>query len=123
MMLIPRLSRWPEVRREQALQGLQQVFDHHRDLVVFADLNMKLNLLWVSLKVRPGGCWELVTAVREVVPEAVLVASHAEVLQGMAKQARKRRFRFGLSDVRARWRLLKPKNGSQRAQRNTKNAE
>ncbi|MEJ1359259.1 MAG: hypothetical protein RPU51_13975, partial [Candidatus Sedimenticola sp. (ex Thyasira tokunagai)] len=96
MMLIPRFSRWPTVRREQAFQSLQQVFQQHRELVVFADLNMKLNLLWVSLKVRQGGCWELVGAVREEIPEALLVASHAEVLQGMAKQKQKRRFRFRL---------------------------
>jgi hypothetical protein len=46
--------------------------------VVFADLNLKLNLLWVSLRPRPGAISELVAAIRLRVPEALLVAHYAE---------------------------------------------
>ena len=49
----------------------------HQD-VVFADLNLKLNLLWVSLRPRPGAISELVAAIRLRVPEALLVAHYAE---------------------------------------------
>jgi len=77
MMLIPRLRSRPRAEIEQASRDIQAVLALHQD-VVFADLNLKLNLLWVSLRPRPGAISELVAAIRLRVPEAVLVAHPAE---------------------------------------------
>lgn len=77
MMLIPRLRSWPQAEIERASHDIQAVLALHQD-VVFADLNLKLNLLWVSLRPRPGAISELVAAIRLRVPEAVLVAHHAD---------------------------------------------
>ncbi len=77
MMLIPRLRSRPRAEIEQASRDIQAVLALHQD-VVFADLNLKLNLLWVSLRPRPGAISELVAAIRLRVPEAVLVAHYAE---------------------------------------------
>lgn len=77
MMLIPRLRSRPVAEIERAARDIQAVLSLHQD-VVFADLNLKLNLLWVSLRPRPGAISELVAAIRLRVPEAVLVAHHAE---------------------------------------------
>jgi hypothetical protein len=77
MMLIPRLRSRPVAEIERASRDIQAVLSLHQD-VVFADLNLKLNLLWVSLRPRPGAISELVAAIRLRVPEAVLVAHHAE---------------------------------------------
>lgn len=77
MMLIPRLRTRPLVEIERASRDIQAVLALHQD-VVFADLNLKLNLLWVSLRPRPGAISELVAAIRLRVPEAVLVAHYAE---------------------------------------------
>lgn len=77
MMLIPRLRNRPPVGIERAARDIQAVLALHRD-VVFADLNLKLNLLWVSLRPRTGAIGELVAAIRLRVPEAVLVAHYAE---------------------------------------------
>ncbi len=77
MMLIPRLRSRPSVEIERASREIQAVLALHQD-VVFADLNLKLNLLWVSLRPRPGAISELVAAIRLRVPEAVLVAHYAE---------------------------------------------
>jgi hypothetical protein len=46
--------------------------------VVFADLNLKLNVLWVSLKYRPGIMSEIVAALRAQAPEFKLVAHNPE---------------------------------------------
>jgi hypothetical protein len=91
MMFIPKFGSWPEARRQQIYQELQQVFNIFEGNVVFADLNLKMNLLWVSMQPHPEGCLGLAAAVRERVPEAVLVASQAEVIAGMANRARRRR--------------------------------
>ncbi len=78
MMLIPRLRSRPHVEIERASREIQAVLALHQD-VVFADLNLKLNLLWVSLRPRQGAIGELAAAIRLRVPEAVLVAHYAEL--------------------------------------------
>jgi len=77
MMLIPRLRNRPSVEIERASREIQAVLALHQD-VVFADLNLKLNLLWGSLRPRPGAISELAAAIRLRVPEALLVAHHVE---------------------------------------------
>ena len=77
MMLIPRLRSRPPIEIERISRGIQTILTLHQD-VVFADLNLKLNLLWVSLRPRPGAISELAAAIRLRVPEAVLVAHYAE---------------------------------------------
>ena len=77
MMLIPRLRTRPPLEIERASRDIQAVLALHQD-VVFADLNLKLNLLWVSLRPRQGAISELVAAIRLRIPEAVLVAHYAE---------------------------------------------
>lgn len=79
MMLIPRLRSRPQIEIERTSQEIQAILALHQD-VVFADLNLKLNLLWVSLRPGPGAISELVAAIRLRVPEAVLVAHHADPL-------------------------------------------
>ncbi len=77
MMLIPRLRSRSPAEIERTSQAIQSVLALHDD-VVFADLNLKLNLLWVSLRPSPGAISLLVAAVRHRVPEAVLVGHHAD---------------------------------------------
>ena len=77
MMLIPHLRSRSAVEIERASRDIQAVLALHQE-VVFADLNLKLNLLWVSLRPRPGAIGELAAAIRLRVPEALLVAHYAE---------------------------------------------
>ena len=90
MMLIPRLRGRPEHQRHSVLQALQQVFVEFEEVVVFADLNLQLNLLWISMRPQPGGCLGLAAAIQQRVPEAVLVANQAEVMLGARQRARRR---------------------------------
>lgn len=91
MMLIPRVGRWPELRRQQALQRLSSVMAEFEEQVVFADLNLRLNLLWISMRPHADGCTPLVAAIRLQVPEAVLVANQYEVMLAGAGARRRRR--------------------------------
>lgn len=90
MLLIPGLKRWAQHRRERLLEELRGVFERHADRVVFADLNLKLNLLWISHRQGKGVALALFEAIRERIPEALLVASQAEVQRGLQQQARRR---------------------------------
>ena len=75
MMLIPGLREWPRIKYNDTLAGIQAVLGGCRE-VVFADLNVPLNLLWVSVKARPGVIVEVVAGLQTRIPEAVLVSPH-----------------------------------------------
>ena len=74
MMLIPKLRNQPQHHIQHVLGQIQDVLERYQHAVVFADLNLKLNVLWVSVKPVPGICLELPAAILDSVPEARLVA-------------------------------------------------
>lgn len=78
MMVIPKLRSRPPAEVQRTLDSIQSVFEHYRHAVVFADLNLRLNLLWVSVKPIPGICLELPAALKSQVPEAMLIAHKPE---------------------------------------------
>ena len=59
------------------LQAIGEVLHYYRDAVVFADLNLRINVLWVTVRPVPGICLELPAALKVRVPEAMLVAHKA----------------------------------------------
>ena len=73
MMIIPGLRNKPRAVIQRTIDAIQSVLQLYGKVVVFADLNMKINLLWVSVKPVPGICLELPAAIQLKVPEARLV--------------------------------------------------
>ena len=78
MMLVPRLRTRPRHYIEATAARIHGVLARY-DEVVFVDLNLSLNVLWVSLRFRPGIVLEISGAIRLCVPEAVLVAHQSPV--------------------------------------------
>lgn len=74
MMIIPGLRTRPPHLIDRVVAAIEEVLLHYRRVVVFADLNLRLNVLWVSVRPRPGICLELPAAIALRVPEARLVA-------------------------------------------------
>ena len=74
LMIIPKLSRQPTDVITGKLREIQLVLERYRNVVVFADMNLKLNTLWVSVRPVPGICLELSAVIKMRVPEALLVA-------------------------------------------------
>ena len=74
MMIIPRLKRKPQAYIEKTLNDIQMVLNQYSNDVVFANMNLKINCLWISHRHRPGFCQELAAAIRHRVPEAMLVS-------------------------------------------------
>ena len=73
MMRIPQLGSAPALRRERVCVELQAVFQAYGGQVCFADLNLHLNLVWISVESRPGLIPELAQEIRRRIPEAVLI--------------------------------------------------
>ena len=72
MELIPGKRELPEAEMAQRVSGLQAVLGRYRQ-VVFAGLNIRLNLLWVTVIPERGLIPDLISALRQRVPEARLV--------------------------------------------------
>jgi hypothetical protein len=73
MMIIPKLRSSPGHIIKNIITEISTVLGHYEKTVVFADLNLKLNVLWVSVKPVPGICLELPAAIKMRVPQAMLV--------------------------------------------------
>ena len=73
-MIIPGLKKASPEHRKKTLNALTKVLASYADIVVFADLNMKMSLLWVSIKPVKGMMIEIPTAIIKVVPEAKLIS-------------------------------------------------
>lgn len=72
MMLFPGLRERPASECHEVTVRLNAVLKGFPE-VVFADLNLKLNLLWVSVRARPGVILDIACCVKFHVPEALLV--------------------------------------------------
>ncbi len=79
MMLFPGLRDLTERVLQERIEVLAGVLGQFRE-VVYVDLNIPLNLLWVSIRQRPGLVLEVSACVKARLPEAVLVGVPPEVL-------------------------------------------
>jgi hypothetical protein len=77
MVLLPGLRDRPACEFAVSLARLQTVLASFSE-IVFVDLNVPLNLLWVSVRPRPGVILELFGAVKLRLPEAKLVGHRYE---------------------------------------------
>ncbi len=82
-MLIKGLKSRPRFEIEQRLEYLQAVLVRHQEYVVFADLNLKINLLWVSVKSESIMDSQIAAEIHELIPEAKLLAEGAGVQANM----------------------------------------
>lgn len=76
MMLISGLRGWPGHKRADTVALIHAVLNGYSE-VVFADLNLRLNLLWVSVKPRYGVIVEICADLQHRIPEAKLVGSYS----------------------------------------------
>jgi hypothetical protein len=74
MMLIPGLRDKPKHIIDDTIQDMHIVLTHFSHVVMFAEFNLKLNLLWVSIRSIQGLRLEIASAIQEQVPGAKLVS-------------------------------------------------
>jgi hypothetical protein len=76
MMLIPGLNTRPRPAREHVAKVVREVCEAYGEQVRFADINCKINVLWVSLEADPGLAGRLARSIQQRVPEALLIGGH-----------------------------------------------
>jgi hypothetical protein len=72
MLLIPGLRDLPRDDFTAKTHTIQTVLASFAE-VVFADLNVRLNLLWVSVRARPGVILDIAACMKFHVPEVLIV--------------------------------------------------
>ena len=80
LMIIPKLKTKPEQYIKDTLANIEFALKQYKDEILFANIDMKLNTLWVSFKAVPGVYGDIVSTLKRSVPEAVLVGdTHSRV--------------------------------------------
>jgi len=80
LIIIPKLKTRPEQYIKDTMANIEFALKQFNNEVLFANLDMKLNTLWVSFKAVPGVYVDIVSALMVNVPEAVLVGdSHSRL--------------------------------------------
>ncbi|MDH5190670.1 MAG: hypothetical protein OEW89_05425 [Gammaproteobacteria bacterium] len=74
MVLLPKLSEKPNHVLKETIRNIECTLVNFNKSVVFAEVNLKLNLLWVSVRPRPGITHEITAALQVTIPEARLVS-------------------------------------------------
>jgi hypothetical protein len=72
LMLLPGLRELGGTPFRHKVAVIEEVLRQFRE-VVFVDLNVPLNLLWVSVQARPGVILDIATTMKFHLPEALLV--------------------------------------------------
>lgn len=75
MMVVPGLKKRSPDEIQRVLEAMAAVLRRYEHVVMYADMNLKINTLWVSIRPRIGMCLEIPAAIKVAVPEAMLVAS------------------------------------------------
>ncbi|HHJ15254.1 MAG TPA: hypothetical protein ENJ80_00995 [Gammaproteobacteria bacterium] len=74
MVIIPGLRKKSRPHIERTTDEIHRILGCYSDVVVFAELNLALNLLWVSTRPASGKHFEIADAIRSSVPDARLVS-------------------------------------------------
>ena len=74
MVIFPGLSKKSKLRIHETTQEIHRVLAGFSDTVVFAELNLAINLLWVSIRPVDGIRFEISEALRSRIPSARLVS-------------------------------------------------
>ena len=75
MMLIPGLNKECESTLEGYLVKINNCLKSFDQVVVYVDLNIKLNLLWISLKPEQGVSSQIVLSIQAEIPHAKVIAT------------------------------------------------
>ena len=76
MMLIPKLKSFEPTHIRDIICKVEAVLKKYENDIVLADLNLKINTLWVTVKPRIGLTSEIAALIHHVIPEAKLVSQH-----------------------------------------------
>lgn len=76
MMLIPGLRNFEASHMHDIINKMEAVLKRYEKDIILADLNLKINVLWVTLQPHLGLSTEIAALIHHAIPEAKLVSQH-----------------------------------------------
>ncbi len=76
MMLIQQFNKQTALIQQEIINNVYAILRQYSGAILFAELNVKLNVLWVSHLPRPGLGLEVAARIHDCVPQAKLVTHH-----------------------------------------------
>lgn len=76
MMIIPGLRKLKPDHIQNIISKIEAALKHYEKDIILADLNLKINVLWVTIQPHIGLSTEIAALIHHLVPEAKLVAQH-----------------------------------------------
>lgn len=76
MMFIPKLKSFEPSRLREIIRKMEMVLQQYEKNIILADLNLKINTLWVTVTPQVGLTAEIAALIHHVIPEAKLVSQH-----------------------------------------------
>ena len=76
MMLIPGLKKFDSEHIKDIINKINVILKQYDKYIVMADLNLKINILWVTIQPQLGLSAEIAALIHHVIPEAKLVSQH-----------------------------------------------
>jgi hypothetical protein len=89
MMLIPGLADRSLAERDFVADAVLAVCASFGEQVTFADINYRINVLWVSIEPEPGLAGRVACAIRQRVPDALLVGGQLGATAAMTARPRR----------------------------------
>ena len=89
MMLIPGLADRSLAERDFVADAVLAVCASFGEQVTFADINYRINVLWISVEPEPGLAGRVACAIRERVPDALLVGGQLGATAAMTTRSRR----------------------------------
>ena len=77
MMIIPGLRNFESSRLRNLINKMEAVLMLFEKDIIVADLNLKINVLWVTIQPRLGLSTEIAALIHHAVPEAKLVSQYS----------------------------------------------
>lgn len=77
MMLIPGLKEADSAYLSVTINKLDNILKLYEKDIVLVDLNLKINILWVTLQPHFGLTSEIAALIHHIVPQAKLISQHA----------------------------------------------
>lgn len=78
MMLIPGLRHFDKVLRVEIINKISEILKQYDCDIILADLNLKMNVLWVTVNPKPGLCVEIAALLHHYIPQAKLISQHRQ---------------------------------------------
>ncbi|VAW93301.1 hypothetical protein MNBD_GAMMA21-948 [hydrothermal vent metagenome] len=78
MIIVRRLNKLEPIKQKSVLDNIYSILSQYSEVILLADLNLKINLLWISHLPRPNLSFEITSSIIDAYPLARLISHRSD---------------------------------------------